>query len=128
MKKKNLPPVVLALDTFVLDLQTRFTSLWESQEYHERSEFSHQALFEKVYRSIQALEDHLTKQLPASSDPGNYLHRLNQVEQDIRDIRKSIQEDREETARFTFTIGQTIAVMRQEINERGTHNDSGTDS
>ena len=95
MKKKHLPPVVLALDTFVLDLQTRFTSLWESQEYHERSEFSHQALFAKVYRSIQALEDHLTKQLPASSDPGNYLHRLNQVEQDIRELRQIVETNRQ---------------------------------
>lgn len=63
-----------------------------------------------------------------SGDPGNYLHRINQVEQDIRELRIAIHEEEHEATRVAVSLGHAIAELHERINRIGAHDNSGTDS
>ena len=84
------------MDRFVLQLQTSINALKESLRYHESSGYAHSALFNRVYEYLRKLETRLDNLQPQLyGDPGNYLHRLNQVEQDIRELRQIVETNRQ---------------------------------
>lgn len=75
--------------------------------------------------SVNALHARMDRAKFDQGDPGNYLHRLNQTEADIRELRQIVETNRQ---MCDGNVSAALDFMEGRINTLGTHNDSGTDS